>query len=54
MVILEQVLICLIRNSQWPFIHAQAKQNGYQKHIWNQVIQKAITAEAKAALNFLF
>ena len=50
-VILEPVLIRLFRDDLRPFIRAQAKQEGRQKDTWDQAIKKAITAEAKAALN---
>ena len=50
-VISEPVLIRLFRNGLRPSIHAQAKQKGRQKNTWDQAIKKAITAEAKAALN---
>ena len=47
----EPVLICLFRDSLRPSIRAQAKQEGRQKDTWDHVIKKAITAEAKNALN---
>ena len=50
-VISEPVLIRLFRNGLKLFIRAQAKQKGHRKDTWNQAIKKAITAEAKAALN---
>ena len=53
-VILEPVLIRLFRDSLRPSIRAQAKQKGRQKDTWDQVMRKAITAKAKAALNLLF
>ena len=53
MVILEPVLIRLFCNSLRPYIRAQAKQKDCQKNTWDQGIKKAITAEAKAALNLL-
>ena len=49
--ILEPILIRLFRNGLRPLIRAQAKQEGRQKDTWDQGIKKAITAEAKAALN---
>ena len=49
--ILKPVLIRLFRNSLWPSIRAQAKQDSYQKNTWEQVIKKAIIVEAKATLN---
>ena len=54
MIILEPVLIRLFFDSLRPFIYAQAKQDGRPKDTCEQAIKKAITAEAKAALNLLF
>ena len=51
MVISEPVLIRLFRNSLWPFIRAQAKQDSRQKNTCEQVIRKPIIAKAKTALN---
>ena len=53
MVILEPVLIRVFCDGLWLSICAQAKQNGYQKDIWEQAIKKTIIVEAKAALNLL-
>ena len=50
-VILEPVLIRLFRNGLRPSIRIQAEQKDCQKDTWDQAIKKAITAEAKAALN---
>ena len=50
-VISEPVLIRLFRNGLRPSIRAQAEQEGRRKDTWDQAIKKAITAEAKAALN---
>ena len=52
-VISEPVLIRLFRNGLRPSIFAQAKKEGCQKNTLDQAIKKAITAEAKAALNLL-
>ena len=52
-VILEPVLIRLFRDGLKPSIRAQAKQKVCQNDTWDQAIKKAITAEAKAALNLL-
>ena len=49
----EPVLICLFYDGLWPSICARAKQKSCQKEPWDQAIKKAITAEAKAALNLL-
>ena len=49
--ILEPVLIHMFCNGLRPSIRAQAKQNSRQKDTWDQTSKKAITAEAKAALN---
>ena len=53
-VISEPILICLFRNSLRPSIYAQAEQDGHQKNTGEQAIKKAITAEAKTALNLPF
>ena len=53
-VISKLVLICLFHDGFRPSIRARTEQKGRQKDTWDQVIQKAITAEAKAALNLLF
>ena len=53
-VILELVLICLFCNGLRPSIRAQAEQKGCQKDTWDQAIKKAITAEAKTALNLFW
>ena len=50
-VILEPVLILLFYNGLRPSICAQTEQEGRQKNTWDEAIKKAITAEAKAALN---
>ena len=50
-VISEPVLIRLFRDGLKPSIRAQAEQEGRRKDTWDQAIKKAITAEAKAALN---
>ena len=47
----KPVLICLFRDGLKPSIGAQTKQKGRQKDTWDQAIKKAITIEAKAALN---
>ena len=47
----EPVFIRLFRNGLRSSICALAKQKGCQKDTWDQAIKKAITAEAKAALN---
>ena len=52
MVISKPFLIRLFCNNLRLSIHAQAKQDGCQKDIWEQAIKKTITAKAKAALNF--
>ena len=52
-VISELVLIRLFCNGLRPSTRAQAKQKGRRKNTWDQAIKKAITAEAKAALNLL-
>ena len=49
----KPVLIHLFCNGLRPSIHTQAKQKGCHKDNWDQTIRKAITAEAKAALNLL-
>ena len=53
MVISEPILIRLFCDGLRPSICAQAKQKSCQKDTWDQAIKKAITAEAKAALNLL-
>ena len=50
-VISEPVLIRLFRDGLRPSIRAQAKQEGRRKDIYDEAIKKAITVEAKAALN---
>ena len=50
-VILEPILIRRFRDGLRPSIRAQAEQKGCQKDTRDQAIKKAITAEAKAALN---
>ena len=50
-VISEPVLIRLFCDGLKPSIRAQAEQEDCQKDIWDQVIQNAITAKAKSALN---
>ena len=50
-VISEPVFIRLFCNGLKPSIHAQAKQKDRQKDNKDQAIKKAITAEAKVALN---
>ena len=52
-VISEPVVIRLFRDGLRRSIRAQAEQEGRQKDTWDQAIKKAITAEAKAALNLL-
>ena len=47
----EPILIRLFCGSLRPSIRSQAKQESRQKNLWDQAIQKAITAKAKAALN---
>ena len=50
-VISEPVLIRLFCNGLKPSIYAQVEWKGRQKDTWDQVIKKAITVKAKAALN---
>ena len=50
-IISKSVLIFLFCNGLRLSIHAQVKQDGHWKNIWEQAIKKVITAKAKAAFN---